>query len=125
MINIPDGSAMLLNVLACAAHENAVAHGFYEDHFALREKVEGSAFAVDEAERTFILAQIAKISGECGEAVSAIQHGEPVKEVATELADVVIRTLDLGGYLGVEMGDIIIEKMKHNETRPYKHGKVC
>ena len=125
MSNIPDGSAMLLNVLAYAAHKNAVAHGFYEDHLALREKVEGSAFAVDEAERTFILAQIAKISGECGEAVSAIQHGEPVKEVATELADVIIRTLDLGGYLGVEMGDIIIEKMKHNETRPYKHGKVC
>lgn len=125
MSNIPESSNILLNILAYAAHANALTHGFYDDHRELIAKLDNDPEAVEEAKRTFTLAQIAKISGECGEAVSAIQHGEAVESVATELADVIIRTLDLGGYLGVDMGDIVISKMKYNENRPYKHGKVC
>lgn len=115
MSNIPEGSAMLLNMLARAAHKNACAHGFYEDHNMLREKVEQSLAASEEVDRTFLLAQIAKISGECGEAVTAIQHGESAKEVATELADVIIRTLDLGGYLG-ERADQLPEQPRSLRT---------
>lgn len=40
-----------------------------------------------------------------------------------ELADVVIRILDLCEQLGVDLEPVIMEKDAYNEKRPYKHGK--
>ena len=42
---------------------------------------------------------------------------------ASELADVVIRVMDLAGWLGIDLEKIVVEKMAYNKTRPYKHGK--
>jgi len=39
-----------------------------------------------------------------------------------ELADCIIRILDAAGFYGVDMEELILEKMKYNETRPYRHG---
>lgn len=45
---------------------------------------------------------------------------------ATELADVIIRTLDLAEYLKIDMENIIKAKMEYNRTRPFRHGnKIC
>jgi NTP pyrophosphatase (non-canonical NTP hydrolase) len=43
--------------------------------------------------------------------------------VEEELADVIIRTLDLCGSLGIDIEKHIELKMKYNESREYKHGK--
>ncbi|MDR1340654.1 MAG: hypothetical protein LBK58_11480, partial [Prevotellaceae bacterium] len=43
--------------------------------------------------------------------------------VEDELADVIIRTLDLCGHLGIDIERHIEMKMKYNESRGYKHGK--
>jgi len=40
----------------------------------------------------------------------------------TELADIIIRTLDLAAHLGIVMDNVILEKMVYNRTRPYRHG---
>jgi phosphoribosyl-ATP pyrophosphohydrolase len=118
------GSA--INGMAADIHCNAVMHGFYEeaDDMIAYLAVNDLPGLVKVAKTNFVLAQIAKIASEAGEAVSAIQHGN-WNELPEELADIVIRTLDLAAYLGYPIGDVIIAKMEKNKNRPYKHGKEC
>ena len=40
-----------------------------------------------------------------------------------ELADALIRILDLAQHLELDMEDMIRIKMEYNKTRPYRHGK--
>jgi NTP pyrophosphatase (non-canonical NTP hydrolase) len=40
-----------------------------------------------------------------------------------EVADIIIRSLDLAGYYGVNIGEIIIAKVEKNRERPYRHSK--
>lgn len=120
----PIGS--VLNSLADSAHTNAVSHGFYDDNaiavkfLERREEPEIAATI----RRDFILAQLSKIGCEVGEAVDAIQHGDDLK-LFEELADIIIRTLDLSGYLECKIGNWVVDKMSRNRARPYKHGKEC
>ena len=118
------GSA--INGMANDIHANAVEHGFYEDVDYLIDylAVNDQPGAIKKVKMNFVLAQIAKIASEAGEAVSAIQHGN-WQELPEELADIVIRTLDLAAYLDYSIGDEIIAKMEKNKNRPYKHGKEC
>lgn len=45
------------------------------------------------------------------------------QEFTEELADIIIRTLDLAGGLGLNIGESIMEKAEKNKTRPFRHGK--
>lgn len=126
--NNPPRTALgsVINGMCYEAHKNAVEHGFYEDHDDLQDYLQvndqpekHAVAAVD-----FTLAQLAKIAGEVGEAVDAIQHGEYL-QLHEELADIVIRTFDLAEHLDCRLGDCIVLKMERNRSRPYKHGKVC
>lgn len=40
-----------------------------------------------------------------------------------ELADALIRILDLCGAEDIQIGEITEAKLSYNATRPYKHGK--
>ena len=42
--------------------------------------------------------------------------------VPVELADVVIRVMDLCGHYGIDLEAAIALKAAYNKTRPYKHG---
>lgn len=42
-----------------------------------------------------------------------------------EMADILIRTLDLCGHLDVDIQLEVLAKMQKNFNRPYKHNKVC
>lgn len=44
--------------------------------------------------------------------------------IPSELADIIIRVLDLCGRYGVDLQKAINEKMAYNATRPYRHGKI-
>lgn len=42
--------------------------------------------------------------------------------VPTELADVLIRVLDMAGWYGIDIEEAVHRKMKYNLTRPVRHG---
>lgn len=41
----------------------------------------------------------------------------------TELADAVVRILDLAEGMKIDLLPVIVRKMLYNESRPYKHGR--
>jgi len=51
-----------------------------------------------------------------------IGEGGKPEGFESELADVIIRVLDLAEALGMDMGKTMAAKMKYNETREHKHG---
>lgn len=48
---------------------------------------------------------------------------EQEKEFVEELADILIRTLDIAGHYGFNLGVSVMEKIEKNRNRPYRHGK--
>jgi len=69
---------------------------------------------------------IALMHSELSEALEADRNG--IKEgekgcVSEEFADTIIRILDTAEHMGLDMEKAIMEKMAHNATREYKHGK--
>jgi NTP pyrophosphatase (non-canonical NTP hydrolase) len=49
------------------------------------------------------------------------EYGKPVG-VASELADVVIRVMDLCEGMGIPLVQAIFDKNNYNKTRPHRHG---
>lgn len=67
---------------------------------------------------------------ELSEAVEAIRHGNPPDDkipefngCEAELADCIIRIMDMAIAGNLRVAEAIIAKMAFNEGRPYKHGK--
>ena len=53
-------------------------------------------------------------------------EGKKLCGFGSELADVLIRTLELCEALGIDIQSIVEEKNEYNKTRPFKNGgKVC
>lgn len=48
-------------------------------------------------------------------------HPKP-EGFGVELADAIIRILDLCGYLGIDMDQLVELKHEYNKRRPYRHG---
>lgn len=116
-----------INHVADEAHDIAMSHGFYEDYEKLEEflQTEDRPDLADVAHRDFVLAQLAKIGSEVGECVAVVQKQQDYKGLGEELADIVIRTMDLSAFLGYRLGADVMLKMAKNAARPYKHGKIC
>lgn len=101
-----------------AAYANNVAHGFHEGAFETTPEA--------------VIAKLMLAVGELSEAVEEVRNGHPYDKVyftgqkpegfGIELADAVIRLLDVAEMVGVDMEDAVILKHNYNLTRPYKHG---
>jgi NTP pyrophosphatase (non-canonical NTP hydrolase) len=76
----------------------------------------------DEALNNLITTKIMLAVTELGEAVEALRKDD-MEEFTEEIADTFIRLADLAGQLGLQLEDVMIEKMERNKTRPYRHGK--
>jgi NTP pyrophosphatase (non-canonical NTP hydrolase) len=76
------------------------------------------------------------IVSEISEALEEFRGGHTVQEVyytpdkpdkpegvPIELADAIIRILDFCHANGIDIEDAVLNKMKYNESRPFKHGK--
>lgn len=58
------------------------------------------------------------------EALTIAENGKP-EGFASELADVIIRVLDMGGALGIDLEQTIITKLEYNDkSRGHLHGRA-
>jgi NTP pyrophosphatase (non-canonical NTP hydrolase) len=76
----------------------------------------------------FIAKQLMMIVSEAVEVMEAIRKDKGKQEVADEMADIVIRTLDLyqglvdNGYVDQELQVALNNKTSFNKSRPERHG---
>jgi len=87
---------------------------------------------LERVDANYIAAKLALIHSEVSEGLEALRDGDLALRIdpergkpeglESELADILIRTLDLAEALGMDMGGTMAIKMRYNEGRPYKHG---
>lgn len=108
---------MNIKDLATSSHFNAVAHGFWdEDKPNIPEKLCLVHSEISEALEEYR-------SGKMDTTIN-VNSGKP-EGLPSELADIIIRVLDLSEYLGINMERELMKKHEYNKTRPHKHDKVC
>lgn len=105
-----------LNDMAAIVHENAVAHGFHD---------------FNETEGQFLTRAVANLHGEVSELWEAYRGNklhascdklDTLTCAQEELADVIIRTLDMAQRLKINIGAAVVAKHNYNKNRPYRHG---
>lgn len=70
-----------------------------------------------------ILVKLMLVVTELSEGAEAVRL-QNYDNFVEEMADTFIRLMDLSGSMGLDIESAIIEKMKINEGRAHKHGKV-
>lgn len=86
-----------------------------------------SSIATEE-EKTMMMSKLMLVVTEVAEAAEALRHDDKAL-FDEELADTIIRLLDICGACNIDIEEIDIEeevkkKMLKNQSRPHKHGKV-
>lgn len=96
-------------------HQISVDHGWWDDFNPKTKRNVGELIAL--------------IHSEASELLEAFRHGNPRSEhitafssVEEEMADIVIRVMDMAQAHGVSLGQAIVAKASFNKTRPHKHG---
>lgn len=109
---------MTLDQWSKEIHDNAVEKGFWEPN-------------TEENHTIFYLKQIAMIHSECSEVLEAIRKEKGDDQVVEELADILIRTLDLyqglveDGYTNISLHQTMRQKTAINRQRPKLHGVLA
>lgn len=103
------------------AYRTARAHGFWTD--VGDDWAEGDPW--NNTDPHFINTKLVLIISEVVEAMEehrAPDRSERYGAFADELADIVIRTADLAGHLGIDLEERVRDKMDVNDERPVMHG---
>lgn len=109
----------MLNELAKEIHQIAVEHGWWEN-----ERNFGESLALVHSEVSEVLEDWRH-----GRSMDTIQwevgphSGKPKPAgIPIEMADIIIRVLDLCAFYGIDIETAITEKIAYNRERPYRHG---
>lgn len=100
---------LTLNTLRDAIYEDAVAHGLWDRDNGPTDCAE---LIRDEASEL----DSAAMDWECDD------YNDD-SEFCEELSDVIIASLSVAGYLGIDIDAAVRRKMEINRARPWKHGK--
>jgi hypothetical protein len=123
VIEFPKNSINILSALAVHVYTVADISGFHEDD---KYSYDGKML-VDGR----IGEYCANLHGEVSELWEAYRKGILYNQcdknielncAAEELADIVIRAMDMAVALKINIGEAIAAKDAYNQTRPYKHG---
>lgn len=106
-----------IKALTADVHQNAVNHGWWEGE----ERTFGELIALCHSELSEALEEYR--NGHKPDE-TYFNEGKPNKPegIPTELADCVIRILDMCGHYGIDIEKAILDKHECNISRPYKHG---
>lgn len=106
---------MNLSDIAKASHKCAYEHGWWTGVYKL---------VPDQ-----IASKLCLIHSEVSEALEAVRAGMPKDDKCPdfgnfeiEMADAIIRIVDLTEKMGLDIEGAVLAKMAHNETRSYRHG---
>lgn len=107
---------MEIKDLQTKIHKNSVEHGWWED----KERNFGELISLCHSELSEALEEARK-----GKEITETYYSDGGKPegVPSELADVIIRILDMCEHYGIDMEAMLNEKHEFNKSRPYKHGK--
>lgn len=129
-------SSTSLNAMRDKVHQLAEEKGWHENFDLI---VKGTKFDKDYADTAKVMhvaGCLANIHGEVSEALECLRtdgmddislvdapaNGIKPEGFAIELADVLIRVLDLCGLLEIDIDEAVRVKHEYNKTRPYRHG---
>lgn len=102
--NISHREMVALTSIAYKVHNVALKHGWWDEERNLGEV-------------------LCLIHSEVSEALECLRNNGGTENFAEELADILIRTLDLAAKLNINIGYALLVKNEKNILRPYKHGK--
>lgn len=119
----------MINQLAQQVHENAKSKGFYDS-----EKNIGEMLCLIHSEVSEALEADRKERYSTGDTETINSHNDDdifnayfkanIKDTfEDELADIMIRVMDLAAYKGINLEQHIKAKMRYNSLREHKHGK--
>jgi NTP pyrophosphatase (non-canonical NTP hydrolase) len=99
-----------LNGLRDLCFRNAVSKGWHDRH----DKNDPQTFPT----------LLCLVHSEVSEALEAYRAGfaPHTIEVPSELADIIIRVMDLCGLYGIDIDKAVKKKLQYNESRSYRHG---
>lgn len=126
-----------LNEWAAEIHENAVAHGWWDEERSFGDIVALCHSELSEAleeyrkRRPMVYCEGIETNAACsdtgenacsGTECLACFNGRKPEGVAVEVLDCVIRILDWCGKEGVDVDKLLAAKHEYNKGRPYRHG---
>ena len=126
---------MTLNEWAKEIHENAVAHGWWDEPRSFGDIVALCHSELSEALEEFrgrmpmVYCDAINVNAACledrdGCGIGCLREfeGRKPEGVAVEMIDCMIRILDWCGKEGVDVDSLLKAKHDYNCTRPYRHG---
>ena len=103
-----------LNELCKEVYQNAVDHGWWDE-----QRTFGDLISLCHSELSEALEEFR--NGHKPDETYLNANGKP-EGAPTELADVMIRIMDMCGHYNIDLEKALYDKIEYNKTRPYRHG---